>query len=321
MNRQTGQKGDARSAEALWSYAPAFQAYNKSKALAPGTIRIYSIALRLFYEWFVAHYGRDTPLKASHVREWVAYRFSLGNKPATLRGYVQALKVFFNFLVADEVITEDENPIRLVKGPRVATPEIRPLTQEEIRRLLDSFDKHTLAGFRDYTMCLLMLDTGLRAGEVVGLDITDIDFERSGILVRGKGQKIRVVYFGQTVKNVLLDYVQRARPWMTNGAPILFPSFGPNTKCLRLKSKYLTNLVRLRFNELGIPYGSAAHRLRHTFAVHFLRNGGGVFQLQRLLGHATLNMTRRYVLLAEDDLQEAHSRASPIDMWNHKESK
>ncbi len=302
------------NAETFWREVPVFNTHNKSRGLSAGTLRLYNLCLRFFYEWFIQAYGGETKITARHIREWVAYRFSLGNKPATVRAYIDTLRGFYNFLVLDEVMQEDENPMRLIKNPRVPMPKIRPLNEEEIKMLLKSFDMHSLTGFRDYTMCVLLLDTGLRAGEATSLVIEDIDFGQSRIMVKGKGQKIRFVYMGEKVQGILRNYINRCRPWLANGHPALFPPLSTYSKNATMHPKRLSAVLREKFEELGIPNGySSTHRLRHTFATNFVRNGGGVFPLQRILGHSTVQMTMRYVMLAEDDLREAHKKASPID--------
>lgn len=291
----------------------AFHVFNESKNLSPRTIALYKQGLRQFYDWFVKEYGRDEEITARRIREFMADKRARGNRGSTIRTQTYVLRAFFSFLILDEVVKTSEDPMRRVPTPRVPPPDIRPLTREQISAFLDSFDKTKAPSYRDYVLCVLILDTGLRIGEVVRLDVADVNFEGEGIKVKGKGAKPRTVYMGQRTRALLEDYLNRCRPWIANGHSALFPP-ACNSGRDRLRPNYLSDLVRQRLDKAGIErMNSSAHRLRHTFAYNFLKNGGNVLALQKLMGHTRLEMTRRYVMLAESDLQEAHRKASPVD--------
>ena len=291
----------------------AFKAYGRSKDLSPKTIQTYHQELRQFHRWFVGRYGEDAAITARRIREYMASRLDRGNTPGTVRGSITALRAFFGFLVLDEMIIPSENPMRLIEAPRMRQTEIRPLTPEQVRRLLNSFDKDNLLQYRNYVICLLILDTGLRIGEVVRLQTGDINFNDSSLGVDGKGRKHRKAYMGQKMTSILLDYIDNCRHWFANGHDTLFPpaSWSPNTK---MRPHTLSEIIRKKMDEADIPRAnSSGHRLRHTFATNFIRAGGNILALQKLLGHSKLDMTRRYVMLMEDDLAKAHRRASPVD--------
>jgi len=285
----------------------AFRTFNESKNLSPRTVRLYEEGLRQFHGWLIDNCDEDAEVTPRTVRQFLVYKSERGNRPTTIRTQVYVLRAFFSFLVFDEIIWPPENPMRKIKTPRTPPPEIRPLSPKEIAAFLDSFDKDNPTSYRDYIACILILDTGLRIGEVVKLDGEDV--KDSKINVRGKGGKRRTAYMGRRVKALVEDYLVRCRPWIANGHSALFP-----TSSGRLRPNYFSELIRRRLDDAGIErMNSSGHRLRHTFAYNFLKAGGNVFALQRLLGHSRLEMTKRYVTLLEDDLAEAHAKASPVD--------
>lgn len=301
------------NAAEFWREQAAFQAYNKSRDLSSRTIESYKQELRQFHRWLVETHGEDAEITARYIREYMASRFARGNSPGTVRGSITALRAFYGFLIKDEVITESRNPMRLVDSPRASLPEIRPLTMEEILRLLDTLDKNKLLSYRNYVICLLILDTGLRIGEVTRLKVEDISLDKCSIKVNGKGRKKRMAYMGEKMTMVLKDYIDNCRRWFADGHDTLFPpaKWSPNAT---MRPHTLSEIIRNKMDEAGIPRcNSSGHRLRHTFAVNFVKGGGSAFALQRLLGHSKLEMTERYVLLAQDDLREAHRKASPVD--------
>jgi integrase/recombinase XerD len=161
---------------------------------------------------------------------------------------------------------------------------------------------------------LLLLDTGLRSSELCALNLGDVDLKSGKILVRGgeaggaKGGKGRTVYLGAAARRAVWRYLVTRDDKTDERAPLF--------------SAGLRHLTRDALRHLVGRLGHAAdvkdahpHRFRHTFAITYLRWGGDVFTLQRLLGHGSLDMVQYYARLAQVDLEQAHRRASPVDNW------
>jgi len=164
------------------------------------------------------------------------------------------------------------------------------------------------------TVIMVLLDTGLRVSELTGLTLKDIRLADGVLRVSGKGRRERLIPIGKTSQRLLWNYITRYRPEPAN------------PRCdLVFLTKDGSPLTKNRIQKMMTKYGGRAgiagvrcspHTLRHTGAVMFLRNGGDVFNLQRLLGHSSLEMTRHYCELADVDVKRAHSIASPVDNLN-----
>jgi len=290
----------------------AFQDYNRSRDLSPSTIQTYNDGLKRFLRWFLDLHGGKAEITPRRIREFAAHRLAEGKKRLTVRTELTALRAFYSFLMFDETLPGDENPMRLVANPKGPLPEIVPLSREQTHRLLDSFDREVPVEWRNYVMCLLILDTGLRVSEIARLRVEDLG-DDCRIRIQGKGGKPRIVFMGRKMGKVLGEYIERCRPEICNGHGTLFP---PTTRSTypTMRPHYVSEMIRKKMDEAGIPrMNSSAHRLRHTFGYNFARAGGSLFVLQRLLGHSKLDMTRRYVNLLEDDLYTEARRVSPVD--------
>lgn len=198
-----------------------------------------------------------------------------------------------------------------MKIPRPPVKVIPAFSASEVEQLLHAINTKTVAGYRNYAIFLIMLDTGLRVSELCSLKVEKLWLEDGMAKVLGKGNKERMIPIGKQLQRILWHYIDRCRPEPTA------------TNC---SSVFLTQagrpLTRERVQKMMTGYGQKAklagircspHTLRHTAAIFFLRNGGDVFSLQRMLGNASLEMTRRYCELADIDVKRAHSRASPVD--------
>ncbi len=150
---------------------------------------------------------------------------------------------------------------------------------------------------------LLLLDTGLRRGELLGLVLSDLDLGGRVLLVRGKGGRERRLSFGDAVADALGHFIARWRPAGT----LLTSRLGR-----ALRPAALRRILARGGGRAGIS-GLHAHRFRHTFALRYLEAGGDVFTLQRLLGHSTLDMVQRYLRLTDSHILAAHRRHSPAD--------
>lgn len=246
--------------------------------------------------------------------------------PASVENIWIATRSFFNW--AEIEFKLKNRPDRRLKRPRYKPRQISPLTQEEIIKLLGAAERTKKAttsartpftmqrptAKRDVAIILLLLDTGLRVSELARLKIFDANIEDGIIQVLpfGTGQKTepRKVYFGAAARKSLWRYLAQSESPPIDDQPLL----------LSIRGKAMNrNSIRIMLSRLGKKAGIKGvhpHRLRHTFAIQFLRNRGSVFELQELLGHATLEMVKHYAKLANLDIQPAHRRASPADRWD-----
>jgi integrase/recombinase XerD len=198
-----------------------------------------------------------------------------------------------------------------VKIPPPPKKVIPAFSRRQIEQLLSVIDTKTPVGYRNFAMILILLDTGLRISELCALTMDKLFLEDGIAQVIGKGNKERMIPIGKQVQRILWHYIECCRP---NPANI-------NYNFLFLSDDGRP-LNRRRMESVMTHYGEKAkligvrcspHTLRHTAAISFLRNGGDLFSLQRLLGHNSLEMTRRYCEVADADVKRAHGLASPVD--------
>ncbi len=243
---------------------------------------------------------------------------------STLQNHHKGVKAFFGW-AADELRLKTRPDTRL-KLPDNNPRLIKPLTQDEIKALMavaertkaaqtgtrKAFTMRRRTADRDAAIVLVLLDTGLRVGELARLTVKDVNITTGEIFIAPFGEsrrktKSRAVFLGKVALRALWRYLA-ARPAHSPADPLFVSS--------RDGSPMNRNSIRLLLADMGQRAGVEnvhPHRFRHTFAIEFLRNGGDVFSLQRLLGHADLETVKIYLELAQADTQNAHRRASPAD--------
>jgi integrase/recombinase XerD len=247
----------------------------------------------------------------------------------TVRNHYIALASLWTWATSENIA--DRHVVRAIDPPPIEKPAIEPFSKSDVELLLDACDTsrpYTRLGKRecanrrptadrDRALILLLLDTGARASEVCaeprkgapGLLVGDLDQRNSHVTVMGKGDKGRILPISAPTSKALWRYLT-ARPDSLPSDPLILSSRGGGP----FTTAGLLCLVRRLGDRAGVP-GAHPHRFRHTFAINFLRNGGNALELQRLLGHSTLEMVNRYVALAQVDLDNAHRRASPVVNW------
>jgi integrase/recombinase XerC/integrase/recombinase XerD len=225
--------------------------------------------------------------------------------PMTVANHVRAMKAFASWL--DREGYTNGNVLARLVLPRVPLKVIEVLTEEEIGRLFGSINRKDDLALRDLAILVLFLDTGLRLSELLSLKLVDIHFEDQWLKVMGKGQKERVIPFGARAAQVLTRYLHQGR----------FDPLKRTEAFLSVHGEPINgNVIKMLFARLRQRSGIKRlhpHLLRHTFATSYLVAGGDVFTLQSILGHTTLEMTRRYVSLASTQVSIQHRRFSPMD--------
>jgi site-specific recombinase XerD len=199
------------------------------------------------------------------------------------------------------------NPIEKVAAPRVSEEVLEPVSLETVRAMLSTCRRRTFCGDRDFAVLLALLDSGLRASELLALNLGDLDLRSGAIVVRtSKSRKPRIVFIGHRTLREVVRYL-RNRPGAQSTEPLWVTRGGA-----KLRYSGLVSLLRRRAKAVGVPV-PLPHAFRRGFALSMLRGGADVVTLQRLLGHADLSVLKRYLKQAEADLAEAHARACPVD--------
>ncbi|MFC1966014.1 tyrosine-type recombinase/integrase [Chloroflexota bacterium] len=201
-----------------------------------------------------------------------------------------------------------------MKPPKVVRKVVSTLSDEEIRAILNSFGTSPTDA-RNQALFMILLDTGLRIGELINLKMEDVHMDKGYLKVMGKGDKERIVPIGKFVQMELLHYIEKVRPQpYGSGCDKLFLSRG---------GKPITvNTVKLVFSRLAKSSGVNrlhAHLCRHTFAINYLLNGGDIFPLREIIGHTTLEMVNHYLHFTSSQITAQHHKYSPMDRIQEKE--
>lgn len=227
--------------------------------------------------------------------------------PQTVHKHVTTLRAFSNWL-AQEGYTK-QPLFTLLDLPKLPQKKIEVLSPEEIQQVLASINPSTCMGARLYAMVVLMLDSGLRAGEVIGVKLADVDWDRGVFKVFGKGAKERFVPMGATAKQVMLRYVQvfRPKPARPDVDNVFLSVDG-----YPLTVNAITQIMKRLAKNSGIKR-LHAHLLRHTCGVQYLMVGGDTKSLQMFLGHSSPFMTHHYEQFTDEQVMAQHRKYSPID--------
>ena len=253
-------------------------------------------------------------IRRDHVRRYLAHLRKLGSSISTVNDRLTALRLWFKWLSAEGLI--DDNPTDGVAKARGDRNGHSVVTPDQVQELLQVCQRQGRNGpqfrrkaERDRAIILLLYNTGLRASEMVSLDLADVDLDRLLFHVRhGKGRKQRVVSLGKVPRQALWRYIAHIRG--REAGPLFRSEAGG-----RLLRTSLTQLMtKLAQKTNWTDKRCHPHMFRRAFAVGFLRNGGDPFRLQILLGHEKLEMTRLYSqALLMDDAIEAHAQFGPAD--------
>jgi integrase/recombinase XerD len=285
------------------------------RGLSDNTVQAYRRDLRR-YVGFLDDRGRTEPADVDDraVRAFVASISASTHgpdgtpyAPASVTRSLSAVRSFHRFLVRDGVL--DVDPTAGVIRPRLPRKLPRPLSVDEVQRLIEGVAQDSAPGLRDRAILELLYGAGLRVSELVGLDVDDLDLEEGAVRVLGKGGKEREVPIGRLAKAAVTAYLERGRPELasvrTRGALFL------NTRGGRLTRQSCDRILRRQVELAKLGKDVSLHTLRHSFATHLLEGGADVRVVQELLGHASLATTQVYTLITREHLREAYYTSHP----------
>jgi len=263
---------------------------------SPHTVRSYASDLQQLSEMLDGKFDLTPNTLRAYLRQH-------GTSPVTRARKLSALRTFVKHLKRAGVMKTDptdalEAPFRRKKLPKA-------LSMTQTTELLDQ-PGESKSPLRDHALLELMYAAGLRASEVSGANMQDIDMRECSILIRGKGNKQRISLFGNTCKSALMDYIQSERAAPKGHDALFTNSYGG-----RITTRTIQNVVKRWAALAGLPPETSPHTLRHSFATHLLDRGADLKTVQQLLGHESLATTQIYTHLSIERLHKVVGSAHP----------
>ena len=279
--------------------------------LAPHTVRAYLTDVAGLLEHAGRMGRRLDEIDLRTLRSWLAQQRVTGRSRTTLARRATAVRVFTAWLArTGRVRTDVGANLRSPKAHQTLPPVLR---QDEALELIAAAarlaDDGSPVGLRDTAMLELLYATGVRVGELVALDVDDLDRGRNVVRVFGKGRKERTVPFGAPAAHAVDAWLARGRAQLV--APGAGPALFLGARGARIDQRAVRTVVHRRIAEVPGAPDIGPHGLRHTAATHLLEGGADLRSVQELLGHASLATTQLYTHVSTDRLRQAYRQAHP----------
>ena len=283
--------------------------------MSPHTLRNYASDLAQFREHLCSIEKRpDVEVKDIDrltIREWMA---SLHNdhKKTSVARKLASLRTFFQFLMREGIV--EVNPAKLVATPKIERKLPNHLSMEDAVRFIETPDTNTDLGRRDRAIIEFLYATGIRVGELVNVNLKDIDFRERLVRVTGKRKKQRIVPFHEHALQALMHYLSETRPVFLNNAPAAErddKAVFLNYQGTRITTRSVGRMIDKYIKQCADIHDISPHSLRHSFATHLLDQGADLRDIQELLGHALLSTTQIYTQVSMEKMIAVYDKAHP----------
>ncbi len=287
-----------------------------SKNASAHTVRNYISDLQQFHRYLTPPDPKGKPktfpareLDTQIIREYLGYLHGQKIEKSSIARKISTLRSFCRYLCTRQIL--QHNPAKLVRSPKVTEKIPNYLSVEDCVTLIETPDLTQPRGRRDRAILELLYACGVRVSELTGLNLGDIDFKATLILIRGKGKKERLVPFGKHCHMALKAYLEERCT-----SPLPHPleprsAVFVNSGGMRLTTRSVGYLIEKYLWSARLNQKISPHGLRHSFATHLLNSGADLRSIQELLGHKNLSTTQRYTHLSIGHLMEQYDKAHP----------
>jgi len=275
----------------------------------------YSEFTRINYEKDLVEYfdflnDKNYDYKNMDYKKCMDYLIYLDNKKykkTSISRKLSSLRTFYKFLVLNNY--SDNNPFLLISSPKKEKRIPKFINYQGIDEIFNIPDINTIEGQREKVILEILYGSGIRVSELVNIKIKDIDFSNKTILIFGKGNKERIVPFGEYALEALNIYVDDAREKYLDGKSSDYLIVGKNET--QLTTRRIEQIIDNLIKKTSIKMNITPHMFRHTFATHLLDNGCDLIAVQELLGHESLSSTEIYTHVSNEHLREVYYKCHP----------
>ena len=273
------------------------------KGLSKNTVHSYENDINSFSKWSLKYLGQPIKkLLKADVNQYISFLFKQGLKSSSVNRKISTIKSFYIYLIKKKIITF--SPVEDISMPKKETYLPVSMSEIEVEKLLNSPKLNIHIERRDKAMIEMLYATGMRISELVNLKLTDIDNKRLVVKVLGKGQKERLIPYGEAAADALNAYLNDREK--SNIKETFLSNRG--TKITR---GAFWNRIKIYLNRENLKASISPHTLRHAFATHLLNRGADLRSVQILLGHSDLSTTQIYTHIAKQRLGEIHKKHHP----------
>ena len=287
-----------------------------TRRVSPRTVEAYSGDVVQFVNFLAGQWGAEHAWELTRVDQAVLRRYLASlhqqryRRSSVLRK-AAALRALFRYLVATGAMQHNPAAVLRTAGLPPHLPE--PLSEPEAEDLMEEPDAALPLGQRNHLLLELLYATGMRVSELARLNVADLDLEQRSIVVTGKGDKQRVVFFGHAAERAARVYLEQGRELLLANRrgsepepALLINRFGG-----RLSVRSLQNVVRDLALQARVSAHTTPHTLRHSFATHLLDRGADLRSVQELLGHSNITTTQIYTHLTVERLRDFYLKSHP----------
>ncbi len=276
------------------------------------TVRNYAEDLGRFLA-FVESEGASIPDELDYlaIRHYLAHLHEKAYERRTIARKLSAIRSFLRFLTREGYLSDTS--WAAVSTPRIGKKLPKFLYTDEIFRLLSAPDVRDPAGLRDAAILEMLYSSGIRVGELVSLNIEDIDVDQGQFIVLGKGARERMVPMGSFSRRSFVEYMKSGRPVLLrkNRAAEKERALWLNKYGTRLSDRGVRRVVEKYVRQVSLAKGISPHSIRHSFATHMLNAGADLRVVQELLGHMSISTTQIYTHITREQLKEVYNEAHP----------
>ncbi len=279
----------------------------ETRGVSPNTLRAYGADLTELAAWATGRGNEPATLAYRDLRAYAAALSGRGLARSSVSRKLAAVRSFHDHLVRSG--DAEQNPGELLPAPKPESKLPRVLGPEEVATLLERIPARTPLEMRDRAIFELAYSCGLRAEEIVNLDLDSADFDSEVLRVEGKGSKTRITPIGEPAQRALRRYLERGRPALEPrpGEEALFLS----RRGRRLSTSDIRRRLTKWLQEAAVAGRISPHTLRHSFATHLLEGGADLRSIQELLGHASVSTTQIYTRVEPGRLRREYARSHP----------